>query len=96
MADKPICVELTQVKGACTNIVSGKQFIVDETKKYENKTWWEQRHLMLQLPISTWVELKSWIIKVCKKHKKMCNDSISSWDRSLDYIDESIEKRGEL
>ena len=89
-------VEITPTKASATNIVSGKQFVVDETHKYEGKTWWEQRHLMLQLPISTWVVLKAWIIKVCKKHKKMCEESISSWDRSIEYIDNAIEKKGEL
>lgn len=77
-------------------MVSGKQFIVDEVNKYEGKTWWEQRHLMIQLPISTWVALKVWIIKVCKKHKKMCEKEISSWDRSIEYVDEQIENKGEL
>lgn len=89
--DKPICVELSLEEGSCVNIVSGKQFIVDEKNTYEGKTWWELRNEMLALPVSTWVEIKKFIIKSCKKYEGSCQKGIESWDRTLNYIDTQIE-----
>lgn len=90
--DKPVCTEITMTKAICTKMVSGEDFIVDETHKFEDKTWWEQRHLMLQMPISTWTSIKSFTIKMCKKYG--CKDKdIASWDRAQKNVDKAIDTR---
>lgn len=90
--DKPICVEINITTGACTLPVSGKQFIIDETHKFENKTWWEMRPAMLLMPASTWAAFKIWIIKLCKKTNK-CDQEISSWDRTLENVDTQLNQK---
>ena len=76
-------------KGTGVTIVSGVLFDVDNDKKFEGKTWYEQRNEMLRLPVSSWVKLKSFIIKMCKKYK--CDQEISSWDRTIETIDKMVD-----
>jgi hypothetical protein len=65
----PVCREKDIDKGRCTYIVSGKSFDVDETHLFEGKTWYEQRTYFILVPISSWAELKSYIVKMCEKYK---------------------------
>ena len=88
--DKPICVETEVYEGHCTNIISGTRFIVDETHKYEGKTWFEQRHYMLMMPASTWAELKAYIVKACKKYGN-CQSEVSDWSKTVNVIDEQLK-----
>ena len=83
----PVCAELTPDRGSCVYTVTGEQVEINETNKLEGKTWWEMRPAMLQMPASAWAKVKSWIIKVCKKNPKMCEDAVTSWDRTLDNVD---------
>lgn len=70
-------------------ITSGKQIEVNEVNKFEEKTWWEQRNEMIRLPVSSWVKIKAFIIKICKKYK--CDQDVSDWDRSIETIDKMYE-----
>lgn len=88
--DAAICVEITLDRGRCVKIVSGQEFLWDETHKYEDKTWWEMRPAMIQVPASSWAQMKSFIIKVCKKYGT-CDKEISSWDRTVKTIDKNLE-----
>lgn len=90
--DVPICVEFTIERGRCVHIISGKTFDVDETRKYKDKTWWDLRPTMVQVPSSSWAEIKSFIIKVCKKTNQ-CDEKITSWKKTSSKIDETINKK---
>jgi len=90
--DVPVCVEFSPDRGRCVHVISGKDFVVDEVNKFQSKTWWEQRPAMILVPASSWAEIKSFIIKSCKK-SNACQDQLSSWDRTVDKIDVNINKK---
>ena len=73
-------------------ILTGREFEVDEENKFENKTWWEMRPAMIQMPASSWAQIKAYIIKTCKKYD-ICQKEVSSWDRTLNIIDRSYEQK---
>lgn len=89
----PVCTEITPERGSCVMTMTGKEFIVDEEHPYKGKTWWEMRVANLQMPVASWVEIKSWIIKVCKTNKNMCDKAVGSWDRTLGTVDTNIKKK---
>lgn len=90
--DVPVCTELSPTKGYCVKIVSGKDFEVTEDKPFNGKTWWEQKPTMVMVPVSSYKELRNWIIKICKKNEKQCQKEVASWDRTLEVIDTNIVK----
>lgn len=71
--------------GTCVYTMTGKIIEVDEANKFEEKTWYEQRNEMLRMPVSSWVEIKKFIIKTCKKYN--CNKDVASWDRTIESVD---------
>lgn len=77
-------------RGYCVYTVSAKEFEVNDVNKFEEKTWYEQRNEMIRLPVSSWVEIKSFIIKMCKKYK--CDKEISSWDKTVEKVDNMYER----
>jgi hypothetical protein len=87
-------VELNIAKAYCTTIISGKGFYISDQEKFEDKSWFEQRHEMLLVPVSTWVEIKKYLIMNCKKSRK-CSNNISSWDRGIQNIDEQLVKKAQ-
>lgn len=95
--DKPICIELDIARGWCTNTISGTEFYIDDAHPYsfsgEKKdlmTWWEMRPYMIYVPYSTWVEIKTFIIKICKSSGQ-CSGTVQSWDRTVERIDDRME-----
>lgn len=89
--DVPICTEINFSKGACAWTVSEKeQIVTDETpilidkKKY---TWWELRGKTLQVPVSSWVKIKEFILKTCEKYPDQC---VSNVQKKINYLDESM------
>lgn len=84
--DHPVCVEISISKGYCTTIISGKGFYVSDTELFEGRTWFEQSYEMLRVPVSTWTEVKKYLIMNCKKTKS-CNAKIDTWERSVGQID---------
>ena len=85
--DFPVCVEVSMSKAYCVHTVSSKDFYISETSLYNGKTWWEQRHYMLQLPKSSWAKIKNFILKTCKQFKKYCDENIATWDKTIKKID---------
>lgn len=90
--DVPICTELSMTRGFCTNTISDKSFFIDEETKLDGKSWWELRPTMIQVPITSWVKIKAFIIKVCKE-KGNCSDNISNWERRVFELDEKIQQK---
>lgn len=90
--DVPVCVEVTPDRGRCVKIISSEEFLVDETRKFEGKSWWEMRPAMVQVPASSWAAIKAFIIKTCKK-TGTCEKEVASWDRTVKTIDGNLEKK---
>lgn len=90
--DVPVCVETRIDQGYCTNTISDKEFFVDETNKLNGKTWFEMRPTMIQVPASSWVEIKAFVIKACKKMKS-CEEQVSSWERKVETVDKKLEEK---
>lgn len=93
----PICVEIHQAKGFCTETIEDRDFYIDEThphsftgKKEDALTWWEMRHRMILIPAQSWAELKAYIIKQCKRTN--CDQYIKSWDRKINELEEGASK----
>ena len=88
--DFPACIELHPAEGYCINTVSSKEFRVSEKNKWEDKTWWELRPYMIYLPHLSWVEIKKFVINVCRKYN--CDKfEIGNWERTVNKIDEAID-----
>lgn len=77
-------------KGYCVKTISGEQFEITDANKYKGKSWWELRPTLIHMPTESWVELKKFIIKVCKKSKRCDNKQVSSWQRTVKAIDTKI------
>lgn len=88
--DVPLCAELGPTKGICINTISSKEKIIDEQNKHNDQTWWQMRPYMILMPIDSWVEIKRFIIKVCKSSGKCKNTTITNWERSIGKIDQKI------
>jgi len=72
--------------------MSGETFDVDDEHPFENKSWWESRPTMIQLPASSWAQMKAFIIKMCKKTNQ-CDKNVSSWDRTIQTVDSQVQKK---
>lgn len=90
--DVPLCDELSTDEAYCIHTISSKEFYINEKNLYNGKTWWEIRNKMIRLPIESWVEIKKFIIKICKTSNKCNGTSITSWERTVGIIDEKIYK----
>jgi len=88
----PICTEISPIRAYCVNTVTSEEFYIDDTHKFEGKSYWEQRQQMLLLPASSWVEIKKFIIKICKQSNK-CDTQIGSWNRTVDAIDKQLSSK---
>lgn len=90
--DVPVCVEINQAKGFCTNTISDTDYEIDEQHPAKlpgddkPKTWWERRPFMILVPTSSWAELKAYIIKQCKRSN--CDQYVKSWDRKISELEE--------
>jgi hypothetical protein len=91
--DEPIFVETVIGREAQgVHIVSGKTFTVNDTEKHNGKTWWEMKPEMIQMTAQSWKKIKVYIITSCKKYGN-CQDFISSWDRTLENIDKTVDNK---
>ena len=90
--DVPVCFEITMDRGGCIKTISGERFEINEQSKFGDKTWWEMRPAMIQVPPESWAQIKAFIIKICKK-SNTCSDNVGSWDRTVDNIDTEIRGR---
>lgn len=93
--DVAVCTEVTMTRGTCVKTVSGEAFDIDDEHMItlptgEKVSWWQIRPYMLQLPYYEWAKLKAWIIKTCKQTKQ-CDESITSWQRTVETIDKHIQ-----
>lgn len=97
--DVPVCTEISVIKGFCVNSLSSKEFFIDDEHPYsatgdkaDAMTWWELRPLMIMLPYLSWVEIKAFIIKICKDTNQ-CTGEIGNWERTVGVIDQQLEPK---
>jgi hypothetical protein len=84
-----LCKEIFPYKAWCTTVISGKEKFVDNENKLNGKTWWDQRQDMIQIPYESWVQVKEYIIKNCKKSGQ-CDSSIAKYQDTIQNIDNKI------
>lgn len=90
--DKPVCVELDPTRANCVTLITGTNFDIDEKNRFEDKTYWELRPFMILVPASTWVEVKKFIVTICKKTNQ-CQKEVKNWERSVNTIDANLNKK---
>ncbi len=83
--DVPICRARTVNSGFCTNTVSNKDIIVDDTHLLNGKTWLDLKIESVYVPAESWAEIKKYIIKQCKKHRD-CSGNIDTWSSKIDSV----------
>lgn len=71
--DRPVCTQINPSKGGCTYLISDIDFFVSDEELYEGKTWFELKQEMILVPISTWSEIKKYLLKNCKLNLKRVN-----------------------
>ena len=84
--DVPVCTRLDMSSGFCVWTISKKELIVTDKELLNGKTWLDLVIQSVYIPADSWVEIKSYIIKNCKKNHD-CNKEIDSWKSKLDKID---------
>jgi hypothetical protein len=84
--DVPICVEIDMQTGHCIYTISNTEYDVDSEHKINGKDWWELRTEMLLLPVDSWVEIKKFILKICKRTNR-CDSNITNWERAVQSVD---------
>lgn len=69
----PLCVELVEnEQGFCKNTIDANEIIVDNNQSLLNgKTWLEVKTGSLLMPATSWAEIKSYILKQCKKKQEL-------------------------
>lgn len=72
--DIPICLSLDEQRGYCIYTISDKEFYVDADRLFESKNWEQVKATSLILPASSWMELKKYILKMCKQSKSCMED----------------------
>ena len=88
----PLCTEINPTKGYCVYTMSGKDFEVSEKDLHQGKSWWEIRPYMIFMPIQSWMELKKFILKVCKTSKRCKNKHVKHWKNTVNLIDKNMMK----
>jgi hypothetical protein len=84
-----VCVEESPSQAFCTYTISDKDFYINDSQKIDGKTYWDIKPTMLRIPYKSWVEIKSFIIKTCKRQN--CDKDIASWNRKLESIDSKLQ-----
>lgn len=91
--DVPICKELELNRAYCIHTLSNKEYYVDDEHPFVNEdgsksTWWDMRIKTISLPVQSWVKIRAFIVKQCKKNNQ-CSE-ITSWDRTVESVDKQF------
>jgi hypothetical protein len=70
--------------------MSNKEYMIDDEHPLDGQTWWDLRPTMIYMPANSWVEMKSFIIKICRKTKQCDGRNITDWERTVNLIDEKV------
>lgn len=90
--DVPLCTEIDIDRGYCVNTISSTEFEVSDESPWNGKTWWDIRPYMIYMPIESWASIKSFIIEICARTKKCKGADVTSWERTINAIDQKIAK----
>jgi len=85
-----VCTRLNASQGYCTKTLSSDTFTVDDDNLLNGKTWLDIEIDSIYVPTESWVQIKSYIIKMCKINKN-CGSGVGDWPSRLDAIDKMRE-----
>lgn len=89
----PMCVKQIgePACGYCVWTISSKVQYVGENPKWHlfKKPWSKILSEMVLMPSESYAQMKSYIIKNCKKHND-CNQDIDKWRIKLDSLDSAL------
>ena len=86
--DVYVCTQLDINRGWCTKTISDEEFIVEKAGESPlKKSWWEMKNHMIMLPPESWAQIKSFIIKKCRKNKE-CGET---WEKRIEKVDKKLE-----
>lgn len=92
--DIPVMTRLGPNKGYYVYTISNNEGVIDDNHPIfingEKKTWLDIVNESVYLPIYSWIELKKYIIKNCRKNHD-CEKEIDSWNRKIESIDKTLE-----
>ena len=80
--NSPVCFELEPWRGYCVKIVDQEGVYVDDENLLDGKTWFDIRPSMILIPANSWADIKSYILKNCKRTGK-CSE-IDKFTKRLD------------
>lgn len=94
--DFKVCVEMSMERGECMKVMSGQKIRIDQEHKNPEtgQSWWDMRPTNLILPLESWIDIKKFIIKLCKQNQGMCDKEVSTWERSIQKVDENLMEKG--
>lgn len=79
--DEPICIEINQIKGYCTHTISQESYYL------LNKEWLNMKSNSLLIPISSWAEIKKFIIKICVEENQCTEDQKINIENKINEIE---------
>jgi hypothetical protein len=75
--------------GWCTYTMRDVEFEVDMTKKFGDLNWVNLNAASLVIPSQSWAEMKSYILKICKKNND-CAADLGKWTRKMDLLEQKM------
>lgn len=64
------CKELAPDRAKCIKVVSNEKYDWDDKNLVNGKTYWEIRPTLIQIPADSYADLKSYLLKECKRTNK--------------------------
>lgn len=83
--DEPVCIEINPVKGYCTYTLSDKHYYL------LNQDWVNMKSNSLIMPVSSWGEIKKFILKICADENQCTADEKIIMEQKLNEIDIKLD-----
>lgn len=83
--DEPICLEINPVKGYCTYTLSDKHYYLI------NQEWVDMKSNSLIMPVSSWGEIKKFILKICADENQCTANEKIIMEQKLNEIDIKLD-----
>jgi hypothetical protein len=69
--------------------MENKTFIISDESPWKGKTWFEHKMRMIHIPVESWVDLKTYILKTCIQNK-VCDKNLKDWRSIISNIDKKL------
>jgi hypothetical protein len=89
--DSIVCTNLSDQKGWCTTMISGKSSYVDASHPFgaDKLKWADVVNSSVIVPAESWVEIKNFIDSTCHQSGK-CGSNVGNWSTTLQSIDTHV------